>query len=372
MGASTHLSRTPGTRTPSEWVPRRMDTTYGSDHTDLMDGRVGAAIDRVRARTPVPGGALFRRVVFINGLVFALGTLVLALSPASVSSRVRLTEIPVLVIGLAVILTANALLLRSSLTPIDELIASMHRVDPLRGTTRVRERGNGDWSRLIDTFNAMVERLETERSAASTSALAAQENERARIARELHDEIGQSLTVALLRLRRTADQAPDELHNDLHEVQETVRACLDEVRGIARRLRPDVLEDLGLPSALSALCNEFDATAGITLTRDIDADLGRVDPDIELVCYRVAQECLTNIARHAHATRVRLTLTTDNGTLLLRVHDNGTGTITQEGAGIRGMRERALLVDAVLALDAEPDRGTDIRLAIPLTVRRLP
>jgi two-component system sensor histidine kinase UhpB len=360
-----------GTTTLPEWVPRRMDTTMGSDHTGLMDGRAGAAIDRVRARTPVPGGALFRRVVFINGLVFALGTLVLALSPASVSSRVRLTEIPVLVIGLAVILTANALLLRSSLAPIDELVASMHRVDLLRGTTRVRERGNGDWSRLIDTFNAMVERLETERSAASTSALAAQENERQRIARELHDEIGQSLTVALLRLRRTADQAPDELHDDLHEVQETVRACLDEVRGIARRLRPDVLEDLGLPSALSALCNEFDATAGITLTRDIDADLGRLDPEIELVCYRVAQECLTNIARHAHATRVGLTLTTDNSTLLLRVHDNGAGTITREGTGIRGMRERALLVGAVLTITAEPGRGIYIRLAIPLTPRRL-
>ncbi|MGW5917467.1 histidine kinase [Nocardia fluminea] len=336
-----------------------------------MDGRVGSAINRVRVRTPVPGGALFRRVVFINGLVFALGTLVLALSPASVSSRVRLTEIPVLLIGLAVILTANALLLRSSLAPIDELIASMHRVDPLRGTTRVRERGNGDWSHLIDTFNTMVERLEAERSAASTSALAAQENERQRIARELHDEIGQSLTVALLRLRRTADQAPDELHDDLHEVQETVRACLDEVRGIARRLRPDVLEDLGLPSALAALCNEFDTTTvGATIARDID-DLGRVDPDIELVCYRVAQECLTNVARHAHATRVGLTLTTDNTTLLLRVHDNGAGTITREGAGIRGMRERALLVEAVLNLDAEPGCGTDIRLAIPLHPRRL-
>ncbi|MFC4372716.1 sensor histidine kinase [Nocardia halotolerans] len=335
-----------------------------------MSGRIGAAFDRFRARTP--DTALFGRVVVINGLVFTLGTLVLALSPASVSSRVRLTEVPVLVIGLTIILAANALLLRSSLAPIDELIASMRRVDPLRGSTRLRESANGDWSRVIDTFNAMVERLEAERITASSSALAAQENERQRIARELHDEIGQSLTVALLRLRRTADRAPAELHDDLHEVQETVRACLDEVRGIARRLRPDVLEDLGLPSALSALCNEFAATAGLTITREIDSELGRVDADIELVCYRVAQECLTNIARHAHAGSVRLTLHCDDGTLLLRVRDNGTGTITREGAGIRGMRERALLVDAALTIQAHPGRGTDVRLAIPLTLRRPP
>ncbi|WP_280354475.1 sensor histidine kinase [Nocardia otitidiscaviarum] len=334
-----------------------------------MSGRAVAAIGRW-ARTPIPAGALFRRVVIINGLVFTLGTLVLALSPASVSSRVRLTEIPVLVIGLAVILAANAFLLRSSLAPIDELITSMHRVDPLRGSTRLHDRGNGDWNRLIDTFNAMAERLETERSAASTSALAAQENERQRIARELHDEIGQSLTVALLRLRRTHDRAPAELHDDLHAVQETVRACLDEVRGIARRLRPDVLEDLGLPSALAALCNEFATTAGITVTRDIDPDLGRLDPDTELVCYRVAQECLTNIARHAHATRARLLLTTDDHTLLLRIRDDGTGTVAREGAGMRGMRERALHVNATLTIDARPGHGTDVQLVIPTDQRR--
>ena len=136
-----------------------------------------------RARTPAD--ALFRRVFLINGLIFALGTLILAVSPATVSARIKLTEIPVLVVGLAVILTANALLLRTSLAPLDRLAASMRRVDPPKRSDRVDDRNTGDLHHLISSFNSMLDRLETERTSASASALTAQENERQRIAREL-------------------------------------------------------------------------------------------------------------------------------------------------------------------------------------------
>lgn len=180
-----------------------------------------------RGRTPVH--ALFRRVCVINGLVFALGTLVLALSPATVSARVRSTELPVLVlvIGLAVILAANAFLLRSSLAPLDALIASMRRVDPPHPANRVDRSGNGDLNDLIETFNAMLDRLESKRSVAGAAALTAQEGKRQRIARELHDEIGQSLTVALLRLRGVVDRAPEPLREQACDAQETVGACLE-------------------------------------------------------------------------------------------------------------------------------------------------
>ena len=219
--------------------------------------RRASMVDRFRQRARTPAAGLFRRVFVINGLVFTLGTLVLALSPATVSARIRVTEIPVLVVGLAVILAANALLLRSSLAPLDQLAESMRRVDPPRRSDRIDDRRNGDLHHLIASFNAMLDRLETERTTASASALAGQEGERQRIARELHDEIGQSLTVALLVLKRVVDRAPADLRADLHDTQETVRASLDEVRGIARRLRPDTLEDLGLHSALNALCSRI-------------------------------------------------------------------------------------------------------------------
>ncbi|GAB3805417.1 hypothetical protein GCM10027605_31360 [Micromonospora zhanjiangensis] len=128
-----------------------------------------------RSGRRAPVRALFRRLFLLNGLVFTVGTLVLALSPATVSSPVLLTEIPVLIIGLAVILAANALLLRTSLAPLDALTTLMRRVDLLRTGDRLVDSGNGDLTNLIETFNAMLDRLERERSASSAHALAAQE-----------------------------------------------------------------------------------------------------------------------------------------------------------------------------------------------------
>ncbi|MGH3645412.1 MAG: histidine kinase [Mycobacterium sp.] len=348
-----------------------MDTPPHSDHA----GDVNASehvLERLRRRTRTPAAELFRRVFVINGLVFTLGTLVLALSPATVSARIRLTEIPVLVVGLAVILAANALLLRSSLAPLDELASSMRRVNPPHRGDRVDDRGKGDLHHLIASFNAMLDRQEGERTSASASALAAQENERQRIARELHDEIGQSLTVVLLTLKRAVDRAPAELCADLHEAQETVRASLDEVQSIARRLRPDALEVLGLHSALNALCNEFTHATGITVAKHTAPQLVRLDPDVELVCYRVAQESLTNIARHAEAEKVWLDVHATAEQLTLRIADDGRGGVATDGAGIRGMRERALLVDAALTITSSGESGTEVRMTIPLSTVRSP
>lgn len=281
-----------------------------------------------RARTAA--AALFRRVFLINGLIFVLGTLILALSPATVSARIKLTEIPVLIVGLAIMLTANALLLRRSLAPM----------------------------------------LKWERTTASASALAAQENERQRIARELHDEIGQTLTVALLILKRAVDRAPEEIRDELSGTQEAVRAGLDEVRSIARRLRPDALEDLGLHSALSALCTEFTRAAGISVVKHIAPQSDRLHHDVELVCYRIAQESLTNIVRHADATKVWLDLHITSDRLTLRIADDGKGGVAVEGAGINGMRERAVLVNADLTISSPEGEGTEVRLVIPLGGRR--
>ena len=266
-------------------------------------------------------------------------------------------------------LTANALLLRSSLAPLDQLAASMRRVIRPAAPTACDDRGNGDLHHLIASFNTMLDRLETERTTASASALAAQENERQRIARELHDEIGQTLTVALLTLKRAVDRAPASIRGELEDTQETVRASLDEVRGIARRLRPDALEDLGLHSALNALCSEFAQATGIAVVKQIAPQSDRLKPDLELVCYRIAQESLTNVARHAGASKVWLDLHTTGDQLTLRIADDGRGGVVVEGAGINGMRERALLVNATLTITSPSGEGTEVRLAIPLRGR---
>jgi two-component system sensor histidine kinase UhpB len=182
---------------------------------------------------------------------------------------------------------------------------------------------------------------------------------------ELHDEIGQSLTAVLLELKRVADQAPPPVREQLRQVQESTRNSLDEIRRIARRLRPGVLEELGLTSALKALCTEFAAT-GLTVHRRFDNDLPELGREAELVTYWVAQESLTNIARHTNARRAEFTLRRGHSGVELRIRDDGQGLPqAPEGAGIRGMRERALLIGADRTFTTNPAGGADVHLHIP-------
>lgn len=317
----------------------------------------------MRPATNLP---LYWRVVLINGVVFILGTLALALSPATVSTRVLRSEAVVLAVGLTVILTTNALLLRRSLAPLDRLASKMATVESPAPGQRLPEEGHGVVADLIASFNAMLGRLETERRGSNAKALAAQESERQRIAQELHDEIGQSLTVVLLGLKRAVYESPPELAEELRSVQSAARSSLDEVRRIARRLRPGVLDDLGLTSALSALATDIASHSGVHVKRGFAPGLPPLDDEAELVVYRVAQEALTNVSRHARAKTVELSLSKQGEALLLRVADDGIGIHgAGEGSGILGMRERALLVEGRLDIDAGSLGGTEVRLLVP-------
>jgi two-component system sensor histidine kinase UhpB len=265
-----------------------------------------------------------------------------------------------------VMIAVNAVLLRASLRPLDGLTELMARVDLLRPGQRLAVDGTGDVAHLIRTFNQMLDRLEAERGASAARALAAQEGERQRIAQELHDEIGQCLTAVLLGLKRAIDRAPPELRDELLAVQDITRTSVDEVRQVARRLRPGVLDDLGLPSAISALAADFSKTSQIPARPRLAERLPALDPAAELVIYRIAQESFTNIARHAHATRVALSLTAADNRVVLRVADDGRGMNgAAEGAGIRGMRERAILIGAELSVGPGERGGTEVRLTVP-------
>lgn len=313
-----------------------------------------------------PATALFWRLLLLDALVLVTAAAVLALSPLTVSAPVLLTEVSVLAVGLVLTLVATAVLLRASLRPLDGLAELMARVDLLRPGERLAVRGNTDVAHLVHTFNDMLDRLEYERGTSTAQALAAQEGERQRIAQELHDEIGQILTVVLLGLKRVLDRAPDELRDELSTAAELTRGSLDEVRRVARRLRPGVLEDLGLVSALSALAADFAQASEVPVTRKLDQRLPELSRDAELVLYRIAQEGLTNVARHADATRVELALTRQPNGVLLRIADDGRGLGgAAEGAGIRGMRERAILIGAALQIEARSGGGTDVRLLVP-------
>jgi two-component system, NarL family, sensor histidine kinase UhpB len=311
--------------------------------------------------------SLFWRIFALNAVVLGTATALLLWAPVTVSVPVVLTEAVILVAGLAVMLVANAALLRIGLAPLDRLTRLMATVDLLRPGQRLPERGRAETAELIRAFNAMLERLEHERASSSARVLLAQEAERRRIAQELHDEVGQSMTAILLALERTADEADEPLRGELRQMQEITRGSLDEVRRLVRRLRPGVLEDLGLISALTSLTTEFATHVGLRVVRRFDTGLPVLDHQTELVLYRVAQEALTNAARHAEAGRAEVGLRHTDEAVVLTVADDGRGTgRAPEGAGMRGMRERALLIGATLDITSRPQAGTQVRLTVPL------
>jgi two-component system sensor histidine kinase UhpB len=175
----------------------------------------------------------------------------------------------------------------------------------------------------------------------------------------------------MLQIESLAAKIPDELRDELDELRETARLGATDVRRIAVRLRPEALEDLGLQSALSALATSFGEHARLR----IDRRLQRVEvlsEEQELVVYRVAQEALTNVARHARAGSVALSLEQEADVVTLRVCDDGRGLAPDDRrstTGIRGMRERAMLIGAELSIRSPETGGTEVVLRVPLEHR---
>ncbi|QSR30122.1 sensor histidine kinase [Nocardioides sp. S5] len=308
---------------------------------------------------------LFWTIFSINAAVFVAATLVLVLSPASVSADPVRSEIVVVGLGLAVMLLANGLLIRQALAPLTRLIGRLEGIGQLEPTD-LPEEGSGPVRGIAESVNGLLRRLAEERRSGDARALSAQEAERHRIAQELHDEVGQSLTVVLLGLKQLEARAPTDLVADLAAVRESARAGLDDVRSVARRLRPGVLEDLGLTSALAALATEFSDHSKAAVRRSFAPGLPALSPEVEVVVYRVAQEALTNAARHADARAVELSLRRMADWVVLEVTDDGRGFDgLVEGSGLMGMRERAALVHAELSVVSKPRHGTTVRLAVP-------
>jgi two-component system, NarL family, sensor histidine kinase UhpB len=311
--------------------------------------------------------SLFRRVFLLNAALLVGAGVLVALSPITVSTPVQVFDEVVLGVGTLLLLVANYLLLRPAFKPLERLAERMKSVDLLRPARPLEPGGSPEVVELVRTFNDMLERLETERRESGRRALAAQESERKRIAAELHDEVGQSMTGVLLLLDQVAREVPDERRGVIAEAQEATRKSVDEARRIAQELRPELLEHLGLVSALKSLATRLTEQAGLELEWDFAHALPRLTPDAELALFRVAQESLTNVARHAQASRVWLSLQPGRESVVLRVVDDGRGMNGRgaNGGGLRGMRERAVLVGAALAIKPARTGGVEVRLEVP-------
>jgi signal transduction histidine kinase len=208
----------------------------------------------------------------------------------------------------------------------------------------------------------------------SSLALRAQEEERRRLARELHDDTAQALASLLIRLRvleRTED--PRELRGRVHEFREVIARALDDVRRMAIDLRPTTLDDLGLVPAVEAHARTMAERWGFKARVRVNGLDVRLPSEIELVAYRIVQEALSNIAKHAHATEVSVFLERRDRTLHITVHDNGQGFDVEQtlaskdrGLGLFGMQERATLVGGRVELRSTFGEGTTVEAAIPI------
>lgn len=314
---------------------------------------------------PPPVIPLFWRLFVPNACVLVVACVVLIVEPAN-------GRIVSLVGGLTVMLVANLLLMRRAFRPLMRLATAMDRIDPLRPGERVRITGPAsEVTLLTDAFNAMLERLETERRESARRTAAAEDGERRHLASELHDEIGQVLTALVLQIARIRSKGATE--QELAVAERTAQAALDDVRTLARRLRPEALDELGLAAALNALCNRLSRQTGLVIHRRMPEGGLRLTPDEELVVYRIAQESLTNIIRHAAASGANLELDQDGDHVELLVADDGIGLPADPVAGnggLRGMRERALLIGASLSWERLPSGGTAVRLRVPVAERR--
>jgi two-component system sensor histidine kinase UhpB len=315
---------------------------------------------------------LLHRVATLNVVLVlaAVAVTVLVLAPSKLSAFAIDEELAVIAGSIVLVVAANVYLLRRLVGPVQALTALARRVDLTSPGQRMpAAEATSEAGELALTFNEMLSRLERERREATGRVLAAQEAERLRIAQELHDQVGQELTAVLLSLSRVQAQAPPALREHLTAVQDVTRASLEDVRRIAIELRPEALDDLGLGSALAVLAERLSERLGLEVILTFPPEMPELDHEAELVLYRVAQEALTNVARHSGVDRAELTVERQPGRLSLIVRDQGHGlpTASLPGTGMRGMQERAALIGAELQIrDRSGETGCEVRLDVPL------
>ena len=314
---------------------------------------------------------LYWRLLLGNAVTVIGGVTLLVLAPFELAAHPTDEQVAILALATLAIIIVDAALIGNALTPLVTLRDSIDDVESPDEVPHLTVHGRDEVAALTRAYNAMLDRLEAERIRTVRAALRSQEDERARIARELHDEVGQTLTFLLIGLRMKTEALPEELRADFAPVTDAARTALDEVRTISRRLRPGALADLGIGAALESVAEDARQLTGMPIDVDIAAGLSR-DTDRDLVIYRVAQEAVTNIVKHASATRASIALHPRDELLVLTVNDDGSGTPGTDGTGSYSMRERARLAGGRCERISRPGSGTTVVLEVPHGISRSP
>jgi two-component system, NarL family, sensor histidine kinase UhpB len=323
--------------------------------------------------------SLIGQVVAANVVLVAL-TLFAASLAAGLDLDVAEQRWQFLILAMAIILSlcTNLWMLQRRFRPLEHLIDRIESIDPSAPSPLELDRRDpvAEIDRLSHSFKRLLERMEEERRRSGQLAMRAQEEERRRLARDLHDEVNQALTAILLRLEALAQESPPERGPEVTELKRLVNKAMDELLNLARQLRPSALDDHGLVPAVETQLKRFSARTGVEVRLRTEGDPNDLPEVVQTAIYRIAQEALANIGRHAGATVVEIDLEgTDDGGAELRIRDDGTGfdpgAIPRAGSqgpgaglGLSGMAERARLVGGELDVRSAPGGGTSVTLRV--------
>jgi two-component system sensor histidine kinase UhpB len=283
-------------------------------------------------------------------------------------------------IGFMLSVSVNYLVLRAAFQPLHRLerVAAAVRRGDLSERAEPATFDDPQFSRLAATFDATLDELDRDRHelrALASQVIRAQEQERQRVARELHDDTAQVLFAQLLRLAALKSSAYPEVQQMASDLEDMTVEALEGVRRLALELRPPALDDLGLVAALEGLAQRFSDQLGIPVDYQARGTRSRLSPEVEVVLYRVAQEALTNILKHARAAHVWIDLDRGEHDVTLSIRDDGVGfdpkvTRTTDpmrsGLGVFGMQERAALAGGTLRIWQRPGGGSEVFAFIPL------
>jgi two-component system sensor histidine kinase UhpB len=335
----------------------------------------------------VLGLSLFYKVLIANSTIVVVGAIfgtALTLRAARETSALYSLVAIFAVIGTLSSIAVNWFVLRAALRPLLVLEKTVDEVRRGNFSVRVKKVGVADPNidMLTETFNGMLDAVERYRAQIremSVRALNAQEEERKRISRELHDDTAQALTAQLLRLKTIEATGGSLDPSGLTQLIELTAETLEDVRHMAHELRPPSLDDLGLLASLEGLIAQCSERFDLPVVFYSDGLKQRPTPDVELVVYRIVQEALTNIAKHAGECEATVSLRFYRNTLWIRITDNGRGFDVPSldrsdgsGLGLFGMQERAALVGGTVTVTSGPGRGTEVEVRIPLIMSLQP
>ncbi len=333
--------------------------------------------------------SLFEKVILANSLMLICEALVgLWVTSHNLEAHHYLIDTSFIVFATLLGLLINVALMRASFRPLFSLLYTIRVVSAGNTHTRAKVTSvDTEIGELAQAFNSMLDRLEQAHREQAMLILQAQEEERRRLALELHDESSQNPTALLIHaeiLSQSLQVIPEpiatqplheQLRQGLQQLNRLIQKTLDNIRILAQQLRPSVLDDLGLQSALRWLAED----SRERLQLPVEVQLEAVEDSIrtqkhathyETTLFRIAQESLTNVARHAHAQNVWLSLSKDQNSVSLKVHDDGCGFDPLQkhaGLGIVGMNERATILEGTLTITSQPGQGTMVEARLPLS-----